>query len=319
MMPQERPPAARKAPRPVRRRVFRYFADRTKRRRMLLVAVTLVALRPARGGQRNHRLLRVRARSRRASRSGWRSSRSSRPLSWLGERRVARALEARFSRNTQKHREALAALVDEIAVITDRGQLEQRLVARFDELFGTAGTVLFVGGAGRPFSAVAGAHAASAIDRRRRPDGRRSSFIRTCPLLRPRSARPSMRRSSGRCASADSSSACWPAASTITSRASTPSRSKASPRSPMPPPPTSHCSILPSLRRGRRPTTCRRSWRRSSAASASSRSAGNCCRNRACSRSPDLAARARRGSRSGSPMTCSTGTPEAFGGWTLPR
>ncbi|MEO8755248.1 MAG: hypothetical protein ABI624_21510, partial [Casimicrobiaceae bacterium] len=74
----------------------------------------------------------------------------------FGERHVARALELRFMRNTQKHRQGLVALGDEIAVITDGAQLQQRLVARFDELFATTGTVLFLGGAGRPFTLAAG-------------------------------------------------------------------------------------------------------------------------------------------------------------------
>ena len=73
----------------------------------------------------------------------------------IGERRVANALEARFSRNTKRHREGLAALGDEIALITDRAELERRLVARFDELFETAGTVLYVGGDHRAFAVAA--------------------------------------------------------------------------------------------------------------------------------------------------------------------
>jgi non-specific serine/threonine protein kinase len=157
-MPQDKPATARKASRPVRRRIVRYFADRTKRRRMLLVTVTLVAfgLLAAAKGIIGYYVFATK------------STRFEVGLAILAllaaafvlvERRVARALESRFTRNTQKHRAALAALVDEIAVIGDRAQLEQRLVARFDELFGTTGTVLLVGGAGRPFGVVAGANA----------------------------------------------------------------------------------------------------------------------------------------------------------------
>src|SRR5258706_4924026 len=149
-LPPEKPAAARKAARPVRRRIVRYLADRTKRRRLLLVTVTLIAfgLLAAAKGIIGYYVFATK------------STRFEVGLAILAllaavfvvvERRVARVLETRFTRNTQKHREALAALVDEIAVISDRAQLEHRLVARFDELFGTDGTVLFVGGAGRPF------------------------------------------------------------------------------------------------------------------------------------------------------------------------
>ena len=157
-LPQERPAATRKASRPLRRRIVRYFVDRTTRRRLLLVTVTLIAfglLAAAKGiigyyvfATKSTRfevglvLIAVLA-----------------AVFVLVERRVARALESRFTRNTQKHRAALAALVDEISVIGERAQLEQRLVARFDELFGTKGTVLLIGGTGRPFSVVAGANA----------------------------------------------------------------------------------------------------------------------------------------------------------------
>ena len=157
-MPQQQLAAARKVSRPVRRRIVRYFADRTTRRRMLFVTVTLIAfgLLAAAKGIIGYYVFATK------------STRVEVGLALLAllaavfvlvERRVARALEARFTRNTQKHRAALAALVDEIAVIGDRAQLEQRLVARFDELFGTKGTVLFVGGAGRPFAVVAGTNA----------------------------------------------------------------------------------------------------------------------------------------------------------------
>src|SRR4030095_13639069 len=157
-LPQAKPAAARKALRPVRRHVFRYFADRTKRRRLLLVTLTLIAfgLLAAAKGIIGYYVFATK------------STRFEVGLAILAvlaavfvvlERRVARSLEARFTRNTQKHRAALASLVDEISVIGDPAQLEQRLVARFDELFGTSGTVLFVGGPGRPFSVVAGTNA----------------------------------------------------------------------------------------------------------------------------------------------------------------
>ena len=156
-MPQEKA-AVRKVLRPVRRRIARYFADRAKRRRMLLVTVTLMAfgLLAAAKGIIGYYVFATK------------STRVEVGLAILAilaavfvlvERRVARALESRFTRDTQKHRAALASLVDEIAVIGERAQLEQRLVARFDELFGTEGTVLFVGGAGRPFGVVAGTNA----------------------------------------------------------------------------------------------------------------------------------------------------------------
>jgi non-specific serine/threonine protein kinase len=157
-LPQAKPAAARKALRPVRRHVFRYFADRTKRRRLLLVTLTLIAfgLLAAAKGIIGYYVFATK------------STRFEVGLAILAvlaavfvvlERRVARSLESRFTRNTQKHRAALASLVDEISVIGDPAQLEQRLVARFDELFGTSGTVLFVGGPGRPFSVVAGTNA----------------------------------------------------------------------------------------------------------------------------------------------------------------
>ncbi len=144
--------------RTARRRFVRYLADRRTRRKMALVAATLVAigLLAAAKGLIGYYVFETK------------STRFEVALGLVallaavfafGERRVARALEARFSRNTQKHRQALAALGDEIALITDSAQLQQRLVARFDELFATAGTVLFVGGAGRPFTLAAGTNA----------------------------------------------------------------------------------------------------------------------------------------------------------------
>ena len=316
MFPQERPPPARKGSRPARRRVFRYFADRTKRRRMLLIVVTLVALGllAAAKGLIGYYVFATK------------STRFEVALALiavvaaafaLGERRVARALEARFTRNTQKHRDALAALVDEIAVISDRGQLEQRLVARFDELFGTAGTVLFVGGAGRPFGAVAGTNATvptSIADDDPLVVKLGHAHVPVAPAdigstlpaplvwpLRVRGQLVGM-LASGEHDYIESFDPAEIEAITALADAA-----------------AANLALLDPARRSggeNTSTTSRRSWHRSSAASANSRSAGNCCRNRDCSPSPDLAVRGIRGSRSESRKTCSTGSPGAFGGWS---
>jgi predicted ATPase len=146
--PAQRPPPT---PRPRaaagggwRKRLYRRLADRTLRRRLVLVLVTMAAigLLAAAKGLIGYYVF------------AQKSTRYEVALLIVGivaaafavgERRVASALEARFSRNTRKHREGLAALADELATLTDRGEIERRLVARFDALFGTAGTVLYVG------------------------------------------------------------------------------------------------------------------------------------------------------------------------------
>ncbi|MEP7329350.1 MAG: hypothetical protein ABI777_09080, partial [Betaproteobacteria bacterium] len=61
----------------------------------------------------------------------------------FGQRRIERALDARFNRNTHAHRTALAALADEIAVCDDHRELERAVVNRFDALFGTRGSALY--------------------------------------------------------------------------------------------------------------------------------------------------------------------------------
>lgn len=61
----------------------------------------------------------------------------------LGQRRIERALEARFTRNTREHRAALAALADELAACGDHHELELAVVNRFDALFGTRGSALY--------------------------------------------------------------------------------------------------------------------------------------------------------------------------------
>ena len=61
----------------------------------------------------------------------------------FGQRRLERALEARFTRNTREHRTALAALADEIAGSDNHHQLEGAVVSRFDALFGTRGSALY--------------------------------------------------------------------------------------------------------------------------------------------------------------------------------
>ncbi len=61
----------------------------------------------------------------------------------LGQKRMERALEARFMRNTHEHRKALAALADELAAVEDHDQLAQAVVDRFDALFGTRGSALY--------------------------------------------------------------------------------------------------------------------------------------------------------------------------------
>lgn len=126
-----------------KRRVARRLADRATRRRILLVLVTVAAVGAlaAVKGLIGYFVF---------------SSKSTRlevalavaavvaAVFALGERKVASALESRFNRNTRKHREALAALRDELAEIPDRKALETRLVARFDALFDTSGTTLFI-------------------------------------------------------------------------------------------------------------------------------------------------------------------------------
>ena len=126
-----------------KRRVLRRLADRTTRRRLLLVFVTLVAIGSlaAVKGLIGYYVF---------------SSRTTRfevalgiaalvaAVFALGERKVASALEARFNRDTRKHREALAQLRDELALVPDRAQLTRQLVTRFDELFGTTGTALYL-------------------------------------------------------------------------------------------------------------------------------------------------------------------------------
>jgi ABC-type Na+ efflux pump permease subunit len=126
-----------------KRRVLRRLADRTTRRRVLLVLVTVLAIGvlAAIKGLIGYFVF---------------SSQTTRfevalvvaaavaAVFALGERKVASALEARFNRNTRKHREALAQLRDELAELPERKQLEQRLVSRFDELFATTGTALYI-------------------------------------------------------------------------------------------------------------------------------------------------------------------------------
>lgn len=61
----------------------------------------------------------------------------------LSQNRIEHALEARFSRNTHRHRLALAALADELAVYDNAGLLAQAFVDRFDALFSTHGSALY--------------------------------------------------------------------------------------------------------------------------------------------------------------------------------
>jgi predicted ATPase len=73
----------------------------------------------------------------------------------FGQKRLERALEARFMRNTHEHRRALAALADELAAVEDRDRLAQAVVDRFDALFGTRGSALYRCGEGGDFVRVA--------------------------------------------------------------------------------------------------------------------------------------------------------------------
>ncbi|MFO1310810.1 MAG: hypothetical protein U1F41_01965 [Burkholderiales bacterium] len=139
--------------RSARRQTFRRLADRTTRRRILLVLATLVAVGvlAAIKGLLGYFVF---------------SSKSTRfevalagvaiiaGVFALCERKVASFIEARFNRNTHEHRAGLAALRDELAEVPDRGDLERRLVERFDALFKTRGTVLYVGD-GDVYDAVA--------------------------------------------------------------------------------------------------------------------------------------------------------------------
>jgi len=126
-----------------KRRVMRKLADRRTRRHVLLVLVTLLAigsLAAVKG------LIGYYVFSAGATRFevGLVIVAIIAAVFALGERKVATALEARFNRNTRKHREALAALRDELAEIAEPAKLEHHLVARFDELFATNGTVLYI-------------------------------------------------------------------------------------------------------------------------------------------------------------------------------
>ncbi|MFO1302316.1 MAG: hypothetical protein U1F54_01215 [Burkholderiales bacterium] len=139
--------------RKARRRTFRKLADRTTRRRILLVLATLVAVGvlAAIKGLLGYFVF---------------SSKSTRievaltgvaiiaGVFALCERKVAAFIESRFNRNTREHREGLAQLRDELAEIPERHALERRLVERFDALFRTRGTVLYVGD-GESYAAVA--------------------------------------------------------------------------------------------------------------------------------------------------------------------
>jgi predicted ATPase len=138
----------------VRRRVLHRLADRRLRRRMVLVLVTVasIGMLAAAKGLIGYYVFQQK------------STRFEVALLIvglvagafaIGEKRLASALEARFTRNTRKHREGLAALADELATLTDRGELERRLVARFDALFATTGTVLYVGDGEHGFAVAA--------------------------------------------------------------------------------------------------------------------------------------------------------------------
>jgi non-specific serine/threonine protein kinase len=136
-----------------KRRFMRRLADRATRRHLLLVLVTLLALGllAAVKGIIGYYLFATKA------------TRIEVALAVVaviaaafafGERKLASALEARFNRNTKKHREALARLRDELAEAADRKTLERDLVARFDELFATHGTALYLDN-GDAFAVVA--------------------------------------------------------------------------------------------------------------------------------------------------------------------
>ncbi len=138
----------------VRRRVLHRLADRRLRRRMVLVLVTVasIGMLAAAKGLIGYYVFQQK------------STRFEVALLIvglvagafaIGEKRLASALEARFTRNTRKHREGLAALADELATLTDRGELERRLVARFDALFATTGTVLYIGDGEHGFAVAA--------------------------------------------------------------------------------------------------------------------------------------------------------------------
>ncbi|MFO1398853.1 MAG: hypothetical protein U1F48_17495 [Burkholderiales bacterium] len=146
--PAQRPPAAPHARAASgggwRKRLYRHLADRTLRRRMVLVLATMAAiglLAAAKG------LIGFYVFQQKSTRFevGLLIVGLMAALFAIGERRVASALEARFSRNARRHREGLAALGDEIATLTDRREIEQRLVAGLDALFATTGTVLYIG------------------------------------------------------------------------------------------------------------------------------------------------------------------------------
>jgi len=61
----------------------------------------------------------------------------------VSQKRIEHAMEARFARNTHRHRLALAALADELAAFEGARQLESALVERFDALFATHGSALY--------------------------------------------------------------------------------------------------------------------------------------------------------------------------------
>lgn len=82
----------------------------------------------------------------------------------VSQKRIEHALEARFARNTHKHRLALAALADELAAFDSTRRLEHALVERFDALFATHGSALYLQQADGAFKRVA-AHESRFPDR----------------------------------------------------------------------------------------------------------------------------------------------------------
>ncbi len=128
--------------RPLRHRIGRHLADRRNRRHLLLVLASLlvVTILAAAKGLIGYYV------------AGNRTVTIELALGiatvvavgfGFGQRRLERALEARFTRNTREHRAALAALADELAACDDHHELEQAVVKRFDALFGTRGSALY--------------------------------------------------------------------------------------------------------------------------------------------------------------------------------
>ncbi len=72
----------------------------------------------------------------------------------LFERRIDRALTARFGRTAVHRQAALSDLADELSVIEDRAELQRELVTNLDALLETSGATLYLRGSDRVYARV---------------------------------------------------------------------------------------------------------------------------------------------------------------------